>query len=146
MMHSKQSYRKSFAIGNPISSSLLHATLCLTDSKVPPRQHPGAAAPTVSSDKPKRASPSFSREKKSKKSKKDPPPTLITKDGRVIEKPKRLRTAYNLFFQHHRELLLQSLPSRDSDKKPRNSHGKIDFTKLARTIAGLWKAVSEEEH
>ena len=74
---------------------------------------------------------------------KDAPITLTTPDGRVMEKPKRLRTAYNIFFKHHRELLLQSLPVRK--KKPRNSHGKIGFTTLAQTIAARWKNITDEE-
>lgn len=60
-----------------------------------------------------------------------------------MEKPKRLRTAYNIFFQHQRQLLLETLPGRA--KKPRNSHGKINFTSLAQTIAARWRSITEEE-
>eukprot|EP00977_Amphora_coffeiformis_P008715 scaffold1982_cov93-Amphora_coffeaeformis.AAC.37 len=147
MMHSNQPFHMPSAGGHFISSSSPCVSMGPTDdSKALRKGAPAAAASTVSSKKPKLPTCSSSSQgrKKEKKSKKEAPPTLVTKDGRIIEKPKRLRTAYNLFFQHHRELLLQSLPSR-SHKKPRNSHGKIDFTKLARTIAARWKAVSEEE-
>ena len=74
---------------------------------------------------------------------KNAPLVLVTPDGSLMEKPKRLRTAYNLFFKHHRELLLESLPIRR--RKPRNSHGKIGFTSLAQTIAARWKTISDEE-
>ena len=134
---------------SPVSSARLNGSISSSitpvDSKVMMKACPSAVPRDVNSGNPEPARSPSSQVKKSKKSKKDPPPALMTKDGRIIEKPKRLRTAYNLFFQHHRELLLRSLPSRDSDKKPRNSHGKIDFTKLARTIAARWKAITDEE-
>lgn len=68
-------------------------------------------------------------------------PAKATAD--CVEKPKRMRTAYNIFFHHHRQLLLEALPNRE--KKPRNSHGKIGFTNLARTIAARWRAITAEE-
>lgn len=79
---------------------------------------------------------------KSKRSK-DSPTILVADDGTVVEKPKRLRTAYNIFFQHHRQVLLEKLPARS--KKPRNSHGKIGFTSLAQTIAAQWRNITAEE-
>ena len=41
-------------------------------------------------------------------------------------------------------MLLENLPERQANK-PRNSHGKIDFAKLAQTIAAKWKKIDKEE-
>ena len=59
-------------------------------------------------------------------------------------KPKRPLSAYNFFFKQQRLQLLRTRPIRP-EGKPRRSHGKIGFADLARTIAGRWKATSEEE-
>ena len=61
-----------------------------------------------------------------------------------LEKPKRSLSAYNFFFQNQRRVLLKTLPTRNG-KKPRNSHGKIGFADMARTIAAKWKRITPEE-
>lgn len=82
--------------------------------------------------------------KPAKKTKKAVVKTLTTADGSVLEKPKRMRTAYNIFFQHHRQVLLKTLPVRGGSK-PRNSHGRCDFKKMALSVSSHWKAMSQEE-
>mmetsp|Transcript_29490 Transcript_29490/g.81037 ORF Transcript_29490/g.81037 Transcript_29490/m.81037 type:complete len:295 (-) Transcript_29490:244-1128(-) len=59
------------------------------------------------------------------------------------EKPKRGLTAYNYFFQAERKRLLETLPAKK--KKPQNSHGKIGFADLARTISSRWKKLTPVE-
>ena len=59
-------------------------------------------------------------------------------------KPKRPLSAYNLFFRDQRELLLEELPSRQG-RKPKRSHGKINFKDLANTIAAKWKEITPAE-
>ena len=58
-------------------------------------------------------------------------------------KPKKSLSAYNIFFKTQRQLLLETLPVRGV--KPRRSHGKIGFAEMARTIAGRWKSITDDE-
>lgn len=84
-----------------------------------------------------------------------PPNTMISQttsrdngDGdeeEEIEKPKRSLSSYNIFFAAERKKLLQSLPARKGKKKPRNSHGKLGFAEMARTISAKWKKITPEE-
>ena len=57
--------------------------------------------------------------------------------------PRRALSAYNLFFQQERAVLLETLPVRESGK-PRRSHGKIGFADMARVIGARWKAIKPE--
>eukprot|EP00977_Amphora_coffeiformis_P028477 scaffold35385_cov137-Amphora_coffeaeformis.AAC.1 len=57
--------------------------------------------------------------------------------------PKRPLSGYNFFFQERRKILLESLPDR-IEGKPRNSHGKINFQKLAKTISSEWQNLDPE--
>lgn len=59
------------------------------------------------------------------------------------EGPRRALSAYNLFFQQERVVLLESLPVRASGK-PRRSHGKLPFAAMARIIGARWKAITPE--
>lgn len=54
------------------------------------------------------------------------------------DKPKRPLSAYNLFFQHERVVLLKNLPVR-AQGKPKHSHGKLGFVEMARIIGYKWK-------
>jgi len=54
----------------------------------------------------------------------------------ALEKPKRPLTAYNMFFQHERRVLLDSLPV---IKKSKRGHGKISFADMAKVIGKRWK-------
>eukprot|EP00522_Entomoneis_paludosa_P011125 CAMPEP_0172442046 /NCGR_PEP_ID=MMETSP1065-20121228/2515_1 /TAXON_ID=265537 /ORGANISM="Amphiprora paludosa, Strain CCMP125" /LENGTH=261 /DNA_ID=CAMNT_0013191707 /DNA_START=44 /DNA_END=829 /DNA_ORIENTATION=- len=65
----------------------------------------------------------------------------------MLEKPKKSLSAYNLFFKAERQRLLQTLPDRRTQgkRKPRNSHGKLGFADMARTIASKWKQITPEE-
>ena len=65
-------------------------------------------------------------------------------DG-LLSKPKRSLSAYNLFFAAERKKLLKSLPPRQGKRKPRNSHGKLGFAEMARTISAKWKKITPEE-
>ena len=71
-------------------------------------------------------------------------PTSGAAGTHQLVKPKRPLSAYNMFFRDQRELLLESLPSRGG-RKPKRSHGKINFNDLAKTIAAKWKEISPEE-
>ena len=51
-------------------------------------------------------------------------------------------SAYNYFFADERQKLLDQLPVRP-EGKPRRSHGKIGFVKLARHVGQKWKALDE---
>ena len=59
------------------------------------------------------------------------------------EGPRKALSAYNLFFQAERVVLLDSLPVRPQGK-PRRSHGKLPFTEMARIIGARWKAITAE--
>lgn len=63
----------------------------------------------------------------------------------LLSKPKRSLSAYNLFFAAERKKLLKSLPPRQGKRKPRNSHGKLGFAEMARTISAKWKKITPEE-
>lgn len=60
-----------------------------------------------------------------------------------LEKPKRPLSAYNLFFQNERKMILSKTPDRTGPGKPRRSHGKIGFAALARHIAAKWKNLDD---
>ena len=60
------------------------------------------------------------------------------------EKPRRNLSAYNFFFKLERQRIISDLPAPSEEKQPRNSHGKIGFAKLARTIAAKWKSLDDE--
>lgn len=60
-------------------------------------------------------------------------------------KPKRCLTAYNIFFQHERQRLLERLPGRVRAQSKKKGHGKIGFAELGRTISRNWKAVSADQ-
>lgn len=62
-----------------------------------------------------------------------PPQPANTK---LLEKPKRPLTAYNMFFQNERQVLLDTLPV---TKKSKRGHGKIAFADLAKVIGKRWK-------
>eukprot|EP00977_Amphora_coffeiformis_P020413 scaffold8241_cov171-Amphora_coffeaeformis.AAC.2 len=53
-------------------------------------------------------------------------------------KPKRPLSAYNLFFQNERAILLRNLPVR-AQGKPKRSHGKLGFVEMARIIGHKWQ-------
>lgn len=61
-----------------------------------------------------------------------------------LQKPKRALNAYNIFFRQERQRLLEQLPVR-AKGKPRNSHGKLGFEEMARTIGARWKALSLDQ-
>ena len=58
------------------------------------------------------------------------------------DKPKRPLSAYNLFFQNERVVLLRSLPVR-AQGKPKRSHGKIGFVEMAKIIGYKWKCADD---
>ena len=59
-----------------------------------------------------------------------------------IEKPKRPLSAYNLFFQSERRILLAELPPR-AGRQPRKSHGKIGFKEMATIIGKRWRELDD---
>mmetsp|Transcript_6990 Transcript_6990/g.14330 ORF Transcript_6990/g.14330 Transcript_6990/m.14330 type:complete len:191 (-) Transcript_6990:182-754(-) len=65
-----------------------------------------------------------------------PSPHQMTTPHSNLEKPKRPLTAYNMFFQHERQVLLASLPVSIKSKR---GHGKITFADLAKVIGKRWK-------
>lgn len=65
---------------------------------------------------------------------------VLSKEYLEQNRPKRPLTAYNIFFKHERQRILESLPVRVKGK-PRHSHGKIGFAELTRTVAARWKHV-----
>ena len=72
------------------------------------------------------------------------------------DKPKRPLSAYNLFFQAERAVMLGdavNITAQGSSKRPnqlpkkrvhRKSHGKIGFAEMARVIGGKWKTLPDE--
>jgi len=78
--------------------------------------------------------------------------------NKLLGKPKRPLSAYNIFFQHEREKIVTNAPDTpvtleslkiDSTRKlkkrrHRKSHGKIGFADLARKIAEKWKTLDKE--
>jgi len=62
---------------------------------------------------------------------------------KLLEKPKRALSAYNLFFQSERAKILSS--TSQPSYKPRRSHGKIGFAALARIVAGKWKKLTPRD-
>eukprot|EP00977_Amphora_coffeiformis_P025859 scaffold22572_cov107-Amphora_coffeaeformis.AAC.1 len=69
------------------------------------------------------------------------PPSYSVYPNNELKKPKRCLTAYNFFFQHERQCLLDSLPVRFGVKSSR-SHGKIQFAELARIVSSKWKGTT----
>jgi hypothetical protein len=65
------------------------------------------------------------------------------------DKPNRPLSAYNLFFQAERAVMLgDETPSADSDKKKRihrKTHGKVGFADMARLIGSKWKSLPDEQ-
>jgi hypothetical protein len=61
----------------------------------------------------------------------------------LTRKPKRMLTAYNFFFHHHRQLILAGSP--EAGNAAGKSHGKIGFKALAQLISARWKAITVEE-
>jgi hypothetical protein len=69
------------------------------------------------------------------------------------DKPKRPLSAYNLFFQAERAIMLgDAAAAADKEKKKpnkkrvhRKSHGKIGFAEMARVIGSKWKSVRDED-
>ena len=60
------------------------------------------------------------------------------------DKPNRPLSAYNLFFQHQRALMLgDDAPSREAEKLKKRvhckTHGKIGFAEMAKAIGSKWK-------
>jgi hypothetical protein len=69
------------------------------------------------------------------------------------DKPKRPLSAYNLFFQAERAIMLGDAAAvADKEKKKpnkkrvhRKSHGKIGFAEMARVIGSKWKSAKDED-
>ena len=59
----------------------------------------------------------------------------------LLDKPKRPLSGYNFFFQDERMRLLEVLPERPADRKPRRSHGKLGFKEMATIIGLRWRAL-----
>lgn len=62
----------------------------------------------------------------------------------LLERPRRPLSAYNLFFQHERKVLLESLPVRKQGK-PLRSHGKIGFRDMAKLIGQKWRTLDPKD-
>lgn len=52
--------------------------------------------------------------------------------------------AFNFFFKHHRQLILDSLPENE-DNRSKDTHGKVSFRDLATAISKRWKAATAED-
>lgn len=67
-----------------------------------------------------------------------------------VGKPNRPLSAYNLYFQKERAIMLGDAAEK-SDQEPgkkrvhRKTHGKIGFAEMAKIIGGKWKKLPEEE-
>jgi hypothetical protein len=61
----------------------------------------------------------------------------------LTRKPKRMLTAYNFFFHHHRQLILAGIP--EEGNTPGKAQGKVGFKALAQMISARWKAITVEE-
>ena len=89
----------------------------------------------------------------SSKSKTKQPKKAKQKKKTDPTKPKRMLNTYNLFFQHHRQEILESQSCRneDNDEDPYDSNtsssstGKISFADLAKEVSARWKRVTKEE-
>ena len=79
-------------------------------------------------------------EKKTLAKKKKPAATKAD----LKDRPKRALSAYNIFFQHERQKMLETTPVRASGK-PRRSHGKVGFAEMAKRIGAKWKQISAED-
>ena len=62
----------------------------------------------------------------------------------LLEKPKRPLSGYNIFFKRERVRLLDVLPERPPDQKPRKSHGKLGFREMATIIGRRWKELDPQ--
>lgn len=69
---------------------------------------------------------------------------VVTSITTINDKPKRPRTAYNLFFRDERQRLLTVLPVRAAGK-PKKSHGKIGFEDMGRAIGSRWRNLDKAE-
>ena len=63
----------------------------------------------------------------------------------IVPRPKRPLSAYNMFFRDQREMLLKTLPRRQSDTTIGRGHGKIGFQDLARVIGAKWREIDPQE-
>ena len=88
------------------------------------------------------------------------PPNQPMGLNKMLTKPKRPLSAYNIFFKHEREKLVSNAPETNAPvtleslkidptrktkkRRHRKSHGKIGFADLARTIAEKWKTLDSE--
>lgn len=59
----------------------------------------------------------------------------------IMERPKRPLSSYNLFFKAERRRLLDELPPPPPGKKPKHSHGKLNFDNMAKIIGFRWRNI-----